>query len=88
MKRSKKSKTKEPQKINIDTNKDGMCSVPDAFIEDYKKVYYYIEDNGKILFPFIYLTSIGEPLNQKCTILIKKNELIKVEDDKKHLISF
>lgn len=74
---------REPQKVNIDNNKDGLCSIPDEFVEDYKKVYYYTEDNGKILFPFIYLTSIGEPLNQKCAILIKKNEIIENKEGKK-----
>lgn len=87
MKKSTKSKKTDPQKVNIDKHKDGDCAIPEEFVENYKTIYYSTEHDGKTLFPFIYLTMVGEPLNQKCTLLIKKNEYIQKKKGKKFLSS-
>ena len=83
--KSKKQKKKtETQFVNITSLCDGYAQVPDENIEDYKSVYFYVNRDEKILFPFIYNETYSvNGFVEKVIINIKKNELIEIKEGKK-----
>jgi hypothetical protein len=73
--------SEETQLENITKMCDGYSEVSD---EGYKDTFFYVEKDGKTLYPFIYfVTNRIEEIIEKCIILIKKNEYIKLQEDKK-----
>jgi len=73
---------------NLTDNCDGYTQVSPDDLEQFKNIYFYKEKDGEILFPFIYKSLNEGILPSKCIIMIKKNEIIKKENEIKELISF
>lgn len=73
---------------NITSNCDGYTQLSPEDVENYKKIYFYKEKEGEILFPFIYKKLFDGIMPQSCIIMIKKNEIIKEENEIKTVISF
>lgn len=69
------------QTENITNNCDGYTQVSEEDCESYKKIYFYVEKENKILFPFIYKNLNNSIMLQKCIIMLKKNEFIEKIND-------
>ena len=82
-------KQTESQLTNITANCDGYTEVSPEKVEDYKSVYFYVNKEDRILFPFIYheLYKI-HGLSERVIINLKKKEFIKIEEEKKITFSF
>lgn len=77
MKRKKKT-NKQDQQAQILEHCDGYAEVSDT---GYQDIYFYIEKDGKILFPFFYHTVLKiEGFAQRCLINIRKDETLVVEN--------
>lgn len=91
--KSKKAKKKnsepvnnptESQFINITTNCDGYAQVPLEKIEDYKSVYFHVNRENEVLFPFIYFELYNrDGFRERVIINVKKNEIIEIKEGKK-----
>lgn len=70
---------------NITNNCDGYSQIDPEKLDSFKQDYFYIKKEEEYLFPFIYKHLNKGILPYKCIILIKKNELIQVQDSEKTL---